>query len=268
MRPVLFSIGKFHVYAWGFMLAIAVVVAVWGSGRLFEKEGYEKEWAMDLIVLMVLCGLLGSYLLYFITYDWRIFWTSPREYLALHQGGIRGLVWYGGFLASLLPLYIYIRRKQLSFWKLADIFAPFTALGYALVRIGCFLAGCCYGIPTDSHLGVIFPAVDSAARYPTQLFSSAANFAIFAFLLWFYPKRRFSGEVAICYLALYPIYRFSIEFLREKEAMIGFLTQAQFISVLLFAAALALYFWKRQTANLNGEAIPKNEAKHDKKPVA
>ncbi len=266
MRPVLFSIGIFHVYAWGFMLATAVVVAVWGCGRLFEKEGYEKEWAMDLIVLMVLCGLAGSYLLYFFTYDWKIFLSSPQSYLELHQGGIRGLVWYGGFIASFIPLYFYIRRKNLSFWKLADIFAPFTALGYALVRIGCFMAGCCYGIPTDSALGVVFPAVDALSRYPTQLFSSAANFVIFSLLIWFYPRRRFSGQVAIFYLGLYPIYRFFIEIFREKEAMVGFVTQAQFISIAILVVAFGLYFWRsRQVAR---EELLKDGSTKSQNPTA
>ncbi|HWP96792.1 MAG TPA: prolipoprotein diacylglyceryl transferase [Syntrophomonadaceae bacterium] len=250
MRPVLFSIGKYSVYSWGFMLAIAVIVAIWGSGRLFEKQGYKQEWAMDLIIIMVLCGLAGSYLLYFFTYDWSLFWNSPAEYWALHRGGIRGLVWYGGFVGSLVPMLIYLRWRKMSFWNVADIFAPFTALGYALVRIGCFLAGCCYGIITDSPLGVVFPDVDAFSRYPTQLFSSTINFLIFIFLIWIYKRRRFSGQVAILYLLLYPIYRFIIEFYREPEAMIGPLSQAQVISVIMLVIGIGLYIWRaRRCAN-------------------
>lgn len=243
MKPIIFSIGNFNVYSWGFMMALAVIISVWGCGRLFEKEGYQREWAMDLIVLMALAGLAGSYLLYFVTYDWGLFWSSPSQYWAMHRGGVRGLVWYGGFIAAFIPLTIYIKRKNLSFWKLGDIFAPYLALSYALVRIGCFLAGCCYGKATASFLGVVFPYVDSCSRYPTQLMSSAANLLIFAFLLWSYHRRRFSGQIMGLYLMLYPIYRFIIEYFREPEAMVGSLTQAQFISIIIFLVGALLYAW-------------------------
>lgn len=253
MRPVLFSIGKYNIYSWGFMLALAVIAAVLGTGRLFERQGYKREWAMDLIIIMVLCGLAGSYLLYFFTYDWSLFWNSPREYFALHRGGIRGLVWYGGFAGALLAMFIYLRWRKLPFWKVADIFAPFTALGYAMVRVGCFMAGCCYGVVTNSPLGVVFPAVDNLPRYPTQLFSSAANLAIFIFLIWFYRRRRFEGQVACLYLLLYPVYRFCIEFIREPESMWGPISSAQGYSLIMFAAGVGLYIWLRRRARSSQE---------------
>lgn len=262
MKPVIFSVGNWHVYSWGLMMALAVIVSIWGCGRLFEKEGYQREWAMDLIVLMALAGLAGSYLLYFITYDWDLFWSSPAQYWAMHRGGVRGLVWYGGFIAAFIPLTIYIRRKNLSIWKLGDIFAPYLALSYAMVRIGCFLAGCCYGKVTDSFLGVVFPYVDSCARYPTQLMSSAANLLIFAFLLWSYHRRRFPGQIMSLYLLLYPVYRFVIEYIREPEAMVGSLTQAQFISIIIFFTGALLYTWRcrqhKKQQELAGNGTIKN----------
>jgi phosphatidylglycerol:prolipoprotein diacylglycerol transferase len=148
---------------------------------------------------------------------------------------------------------IYIWKKGLSFWQMADIYSPYTALGYAIVRIGCFLNGCCFGDVTSSKWGVVFPAVDNYFRYPTQLYSSAINFIFFILLMKLFPRRRFPGQVFLVYVIGYAIYRFVIEFFRFNVYYYDHLSIAQFISLTLFALGVIFYFRQRNKYSAEGK---------------
>lgn len=246
MHPVLLQFGPVKVFAWGFMLALAVIISVIGIGRQLEKEGYQSEIAIDLILLTVICGIIGGRLAYIITYEWADFLRDPWLVLSLREGGIQGLVWYGSLVGGVIPFLVYLRKKQLAVWPIADIFAPYVALGYALVRIGCFLEGCCYGRVTSSWLGMVFPTVDAFSRYPTQLFSSAMNFILFLVLIWLYPRRSFPGQVFISYIIGYGIYRFIVEYFRDSLIMVGPISLGQVYTLVLLAIGIALYHWQKR----------------------
>lgn len=248
MMPVLFNIGSISVYSWGFMLAIAVIIGIYGVGKLFEREGYDKENVVDMVLLMVVAGLIGARIAYIIVYEWSTFITNPLSLFSLGTGGIAGLIWYGGLVGGAIPFFIYIYIKKLPFWPVVDMFAPFIALGYALVRIGCFLNGCCYGGETDFILGVVFPYVDAFMRHPTQLYSSALNLLLFGFLIWFYPRRKFNGQVFIYYILGYSVYRFVVEFFRESLIMYGPISLGQVYTLILLAIGIVLYFWRKSNS--------------------
>ncbi|MDD2509813.1 MAG: prolipoprotein diacylglyceryl transferase [Syntrophomonas sp.] len=241
MHPVLIKIGAVTVYSWGFMLAVAVIVGIIGARNLIRKEGWDEDLAFDLVLVMVVAGLVGARLLYVSIYERELF-LKPLLMFMPGSNGFAGLVWYGGLLGGLLGLVIYVWKKQLPFWKLGDIFSPFAALGYALVRIGCFLAGCCYGKVCISVPGVVFPLVDDLPRHPTQLYSSGINLLFFFFLLWFYPRKKFPGQVFLLYLLLYSSYRFIMEFFRANLVMYGPFSTSQTYSLVLFALAAVLYY--------------------------
>lgn len=248
VHPVLLNLGRIKVYSWGFMLAFAVVVVTLGLSQKFKQEGYDPEHVLDLVIILVLSGLLGARLAYIVMFEWQEFIAHPAIFFGLAAVGFSGLVWYGGFTAGVLAFIIYIRRRGYPFWKMADILAPYLALAYAIVRIGCFLNGCCYGKVSDSACAVVFPVVDGLSRYPTQLYSSAANFILFGLLLWYYPRRKFAGQIFIFYLLGYSVYRFSIEFFRENTIFIGSLSVSQVYSLALLAVGIGLYFWRRSSA--------------------
>jgi phosphatidylglycerol:prolipoprotein diacylglycerol transferase len=94
-------------------------------------------------------------------------------------------------------------------------------LGYAIGRIGCFFNGCCYGIPTNLPIGMVFPAVDDLPRYPTQLFSMAAGLLIFAILEVVSSRIRFRGQVVALLFILYGLTRSVIELFRENSSFWG-----------------------------------------------
>lgn len=246
--PVLIDLGPVKVHAWGFMMAVGVLAAVFGISRRFKQEGYDPDHALDLAILLVVAGLLGSRLAYIMMFEWQEFLVRPAIFFSLRNGGFEGLVWYGGFTAGVLAFIIYNRVRRYPFWKMADIVAPYLALAYAIVRIGCFLNGCCYGLAADAPCTVVFPEVDGLHRYPTQLFSSALNLLLFGILSWYYPRRRFDGQIFAGYLIGYAVYRFVVEFWRENWVFYGLLSIAQVYSLLILAAGIALYLWRRSAA--------------------
>ncbi|MGI5912568.1 MAG: prolipoprotein diacylglyceryl transferase [Syntrophomonadaceae bacterium] len=244
MQPILITIGKINIFSWGLMLAIAVIIAIVGISRLFAREGYKKDMVFDLVILCVIFGIIGGRLAYIFTYEWDAFLANPGSLFSLGKG-IQGLAWYGGLIGGLMPFTIYLYRKNLPFWRVIDMFAPYLALGYAIVRVGCFLNGCCYGNITDTPLGVVFPFVDTFPRHPTQLYSSVLNLLLFFVLIRFYPRRKFPGQVFLLYIIGYAIYRFVVEFFRASEVFVGPLSLGQVYTLVLLLVALLVYYWRK-----------------------
>ncbi|MGE5453558.1 MAG: prolipoprotein diacylglyceryl transferase [Methylocystaceae bacterium] len=249
MYPELLHIGPVTIYSWGAMLALALLVIAFLLNRRFREEGINPDYALDLILLCVVAGIVGARLFYVVFYDWSYFVAHPREIFSFGSGAIAGLMWYGGFFGGAAAFYAYVRWRHLSFWAMADIFAPYLALGYALVRIGCFLNGCCYGVATNLPWGVVFPGVGDLHRHPTQLYSTMLNLLIFWGLLKLYPRRSYKGEVFLAYLGLYSLYRFIIEFFRENLVIGGVLTISQWIAMVMVLVTGGLYILLKKRSN-------------------
>ena len=186
-----------------------------------------------------------------------------------------GLVFYGGFLCATFAIFLYLRKKKIPVLKVFDIIAISVALGIGIIRIGCFLNGCCYGGTCDTHClcGVYFPAgslveaklylrgidIRSFLRhqvtcrslfppvYPTQLFSSLNGIFMTFILSWFYRKRRHDGEVALMFGIFYSIARFTIECFRsDTNPILGTgLKISQNISVVIFCFCTAMMIFLR-----------------------
>ena len=126
------------------------------------------------------------------------------------------------------------------------------ALAQGFGRIGCFLAGCCYGAPTDSFLGVVFPpycefAPAGVRLWPTQLFSAAGDLLLCLFLLWLDRKEHYEGKLTAWYLIGYSVGRFLIEFLRDdNRGSVGALSSSQFIGLFIVAVGLFLHFYLKR----------------------
>ena len=173
MCRVLFSIGRFSIYSYGLMIALGVLLGYYWVKRRGTQCGIQEDFALDLALRLVLIGFLGGKILYVFT-NWQNFLHEPLQYL-----GSSGFVVYGGILAGLAAAWSYCRRREVAFSAALDVFLPPVALAQAFGRVGCFLTGCCYGRPTQSRIGVVFPEGCSAPAgvplIPTQLFSAAGD---------------------------------------------------------------------------------------------
>lgn len=274
MYPNLIQIGDFTLTSFGVMLFLSFMAGSWALGRQIVRRdmGVGKEVAWDVLVWVALGGIVGAKL-YYVALHWQDLLADPIG--SIFSRG--GLVWYGGMLGGVLAYYWQIRRRKLPVAPMFDAVAPGLALAYAVGRLGCFLVGDDYGLPTDSWVGIAFPngippttagylrtvgaeipagVPDSAilAVHPTQLYEIGAALVIFA-ILWKLSARVLQpGRLFGLYLLLYGTERFLIEFVRAKGDRYLFgLTTSQAASVLLIG--FGVYLWQRRTAPA-GEASP------------
>lgn len=248
MKIDLFSIGKLVVHGYGAMIGLGILLCVILAMYRANKRMMDQEVVLDIALFGIAGGFLGAKLLYIII-EIKQFIANPLQVL-----GSEGFVVYGGIIAGVFAAILYCRRKNIVFLEYFDLLVPSVALAQGFGRIGCFLAGCCYGRETTSGFGVIFPASSLAPAgiklLPTQLLSSAGDFVIMIILLLYARKAKRTGAVGAMYLLLYGIGRFFIEFLRfDERGGIGVFSTSQIISiiVLLLSAAFFLRKGKAET---------------------
>jgi phosphatidylglycerol:prolipoprotein diacylglycerol transferase len=231
------------------MLGVAVLLGLFGARRLADREGIDPDRVVDFTLLVVIVGLLGARLFYILFYEWDYFAANPLQiFNPYHQG----LVFQGALVLGILAGVLFVNYYRLNFWRFTDVLSPFVSLGYGIVRIGCFLAGCCYGKPTDLPWGVVFPSLDEVARHPTQLYSALFGFLLFAYLWWLFPRRTFQGQVFLSYLIIYSLGRIFIENFRDNPQFWGPFTLAQVVGAVVLLAAFALYYWLRRENTRKG----------------
>lgn len=237
MFPVLFKIGPLAIRSYGVMVAVAFLVGIVISLFYAKKEGIESETILDLAIYVIISAITGARIFYVLG-QWDYYFQNPIEIFMVQNGG---LVFLGGMLFSILTVFIYTRLKTIPLLKLLDALAPGTALGYAIGRIGCFLNGCCFGLPTKLPWGLVFAPGSLAALYfpgehlhPTQLYSSFLVLMVFLVLSWLYRDKKFDGQIFFWGLTLYALYRFMIEFLRYSPIHWLLFTPSQWLSITIF----------------------------------
>ena len=239
----LFSIGPFTVHTYGLMIALGIIAAYALAERRAKKKGLDSEKTIDLVIWCVIFGFAGSKVLYWITILPQII-KNPR--IMIDSFG-EGWVIYGGILGGILGAYLFCRKNKLDTWKYFDLAMPSVALAQAIGRLGCFFAGCCYGIETKSKFGITFSHSDFAPNgvnlVPTELLSSAFDFLLFLALLGVDRKKKADGQVTAAYLIIYSIGRFIIEFYRGDliRGTVGSLSTSQFISIFILIAGVIMF---------------------------
>lgn len=252
MKNELLTIGPLTVYGYGLMIGIGVIAAYLTMERRAKKKNLgSSDQVFYLVIWCVIGGILGAKLLYLLT-QYREVLENPR--IIIHEL-MDGFVVYGGILGGILAGWLYCRSQKLPFLKYFDLAMPSIALAQGFGRIGCFLAGCCYGQETDSCIGITFTdsayAPNGVPLVPTQLISSALDFLHFALLVFLAGRCRKDGQVAGFYLIFYSAGRFILEFFRGdlERGSVGALSTSQFISIFTFLAGILLiiYLGRRQT---------------------
>ncbi|MDR3244557.1 MAG: prolipoprotein diacylglyceryl transferase [Elusimicrobiota bacterium] len=245
MYPILVNFGSFSLNSYGLFVAIGFAVSMFYLLKRSKKRSslISKDDLLNLIMGVIISAIIGARLMFVIVEIEHI--NSFWDIFKVWQGG---LVYYGGFIGSVIFFIAFALKKKIKILKLLDFFAPAIALGHFFGRLGCTGAGCCYGKPTDEAWGIVFTDPNSLAvlntpLHPTQLYEAFCNLLIFIFLNQYSKKPRKDGKVFALYLISYSIIRFIIEFFRGdfRGEQIMSLSVSQFISVFLFIAGLCLY---------------------------
>ena len=241
MYNEILTIGPVTIHGYGLMIGLGVMAALLLGDYRAKKFGLNGDHIYGMTFSAVILGFLAARILFIIT-EWENFLQNPMQYLT---GA--GFVVYGGIIGGALTIYGFCKIKKIDMLSYLDLMIPSVALAQALGRVGCFLAGCCYGKETDSCLGVVFTNSDFAPNgvklLPTQLFMAGGDLIIMAVLLWYAAKRPMRGRTSAMYLILYSIGRFFIEFLRNDDrGTVGVLSTSQFIAVFTLAVGITGFF--------------------------
>jgi phosphatidylglycerol:prolipoprotein diacylglycerol transferase len=248
MYPILFDFGSFTIYSYGVLLAAAYLLGLQFALMRARARGLDAQRVMDLGIWIIISALVGAKLLLLIV-DYKQFTNNPRDLLGLARSGG---VFYGGLIAAVVVALLYLRRHKLPLWTTTDVFAPGIALGHIVGRLGCLLAGCCFGRQTTVPWAITFRDPAAMANvgtplgvplHPTQLYEAGAEAAILAFLLMFEKAGRpFPGRTFWTYMLLYGFSRFVIEFYRGDSRGMVFdtLSTSQFVSVVLVPVSFAM----------------------------
>ena len=233
MRNELFTIGPLTVYGYGFMIAVGVIAAWIITNRRAEKQKLDHEHVFSLVIWCLLGGMFCAKILFWIT-EWKSIVRDPHYILDTISDGF---VVYGGIIGGILAGCLYCYIKKTDFWKYFDLVMPSVALAQGFGRIGCLLAGCCYGRETNN----IF-SINHVALMPTQIYSSVLDFLHFGILLYIARHKKKDGQVAACYLIFYSIGRFVLEFFRGDliRGSVGMLSTSQFISLFILVAGILI----------------------------
>jgi len=252
---VLATIGPLKIYWYGLIIALAIVAAAMVAIKLARCYHIKKELLWDLFFYLVIFGLIGDRLVDVFLYDWGYFSQHLWEIPQIWHGG---MAIHGALLFGLVTLWIYTRRKKLSFWLLGDILMPVVAIGQAIGRWGNYFNQEIFGRPTDLPWGIPIDWLYRPAGYenfthfqPLFLYESLGCLALGLILLgwhWWRLKRPQwrAGNILIAYLVGYAILRFSLEFLRldAQPALFGLRT-GQWLSALLLVLAVGLWGARR-----------------------
>ncbi len=258
MYPELFKIGPFTVYSFGLMMGISFIVANYFLGKEFKRKGINPAFASTITLIALVAGVSGSKILYLLE-NFSYFLRDPIG-TAFSPSG---LTWYGGFILATAMIYLYVRAKRISFWRVADAASPGLMWAYGIARIGCHLSGDGdYGLPTSLPWGVsyargTYPPSEAfrdlpqiAGRFPTgvvpndtplhptPIYEFLLATGIF-FLLWKLRRRNYpDGRLFMIYLISAGLERFFVEFIRINPRILIGLTEAQIFAIVLIGVGL------------------------------
>lgn len=259
--------GNLQIQPYGVLLATAFGLGIGLGIYNGKKLGFNSDQIIDLALWFVISAIVGSRVLYILLYPDQF--KSFISYIDITKGG---LVFYGGFLFTLVTVIGYAFYNKIDLRDLGDLIAPSLSLGHSIGRIGCFINGCCYGKPTECFCGIVFKNLhDNLPRHPTQLYESFFLMITFLISLWLLGKRcqqkniiinrfkAFKGIVWGYYLLSYSIWRFFIEYFRDDDRGGVFtrlnLSISQLISVfLLFFAFVWLVLCYNLSRTKNQES--------------
>lgn len=259
MCPRLYQIGPFTIYSYGLMLGIGFLLASFFLTKELKRKELDPNLGNVITLLAVIFGIVGAKILYLIE-SWEYFILDPIG-MAFSPGG---LTWYGGFFLATLTIFLYVRKKKVSFLKICDAAAPALLLGYGVARLGCHFAGDGdYGLPTTLPWAAVYsqgtfpPSIafrdfpDIVARYgvngvvpdnlpvhPTPVYEFLAGVALFA-LLWRLRGNNYpDGRLFMLYLVCSGAARFLVEFIRLNPRILFGLSEAQVFSIVMVAVGM------------------------------
>lgn len=203
-------IGPVNIQIWGLLVALGMLLALLLTLKEAKRKKMNSEHFIDIFIIVFVTAIIGSRLLYMAQY-WEMFSDDLKSVFYLNHGG---LVFIGGFLLSVLAIFVYTKLKKLSFWKVIDVIAPGLALAIAIGRVGDYLIGSHVGSLTSFPLGSYY---EGDLRHEPSLYLAINAFILFLFLILVKPFVRKEGLMSYLFIVWYAVARFIIDFTRNSD---------------------------------------------------
>ena len=237
----LLGVEQVTVYTYATFIATGTLIAVIYTKWRAKIEMGVIEIPNIFFYAIFIAGFIGGKLFYYLQ-DPLYFINNPSLLLDNFNGGY---VFYGWFVAIIPYIIWYLKKHNIPVLPMLDILAITTTIVHAIGRLGCFGGGCCYGSPTNSSFGLIFPATNGVKVHPTQLYEALMLVCIMLLLILSRRKKQFNGQIFLIYLILYALGRGVMELFRGDDR--GFiikdiLSHSQFIGLCLISISIYFYY--------------------------
>ena len=255
MYPILLSTPWFNIYSYGFMVAVgyttAMIIAVYQA----KKNGLDSGAIFDMMLLQMVVGIIGSRLLFVLEYAPAYLFSN--NLFAFEQGG---MTFYGSVITGFISDLIFLKIKQIPFWKAMDCVGLSLGPGIAVSRIGCFLNGCCYGTSCSPKIGFHFKTAGPGFFHATQIYESLLCILAFIIIIKAMKYMTHHGQIFLGFISLYSIFRFFIEFIRAENPVFLFgMTLSQFLSLIFIL--ISVIIWRRNLKSRELQIMPEMTVK-------
>lgn len=240
MLPELFRIGPVTIYSYGALIGLGILGGVFMAYRQAPREGIKPEVTLDFGLAVVVAGLISSRLVY-VALNWADYAGRPTAIIGIGDGQLQGLSVHGALLGGVVVGGYLAARWRLGFWPMADLAARPVALGMGVGRLGCVLAGCCYGQLSGGSWGVTTPFAPGV-RHPSQVYEAALLLVLVGFLTWYMARPRLRGRLFALFVAGSGVARFLGEIYRESERILLGFSLAQLVSVGLLVTGVIMWY--------------------------
>jgi len=240
MHPILWQGFGFALYSYGLLVGLGILSGTGLAYARMKKRFGNADFLIPWMIVVMIAAFFGARALHAVYFP-DLFWEDPLRFI-FKTGG---LVWYGGFFAAFGTFLLLAWRSAYPALALTDALAPGALLGLAFGRIGCFLAGCCFGKPCATEwLAVRYPELahptHGLAVHPVQLYESAGALVLLGLTLLIEKKIKGDGLATGLFLAGYGVLRFILEMLRGDTIQVEALSASQWISIGSFIIGLIL----------------------------
>ena len=258
------TVFGFDIAYYGIVIAIAMIVGISIAMREARRTGQDPDIYLDMLMITMVTSVIGARI-YYVAFSRENYKDDLIQIFNTRNGG---LAIYGGIIAGIITVYVFVKIKKMNFQQVADTVCMGLITGQIIGRWGNFFNREAFGGYTDNLLAMQLPVsavrqneitaamwkhlvevngVEYIQVHPTFLYEGLWNFMVLLFLLWYRDRKKFQGELFLCYLTGYGMGRFWIESLRTDQLLIpGIgLPVSQVLSAVVVIASVAMILWKR-----------------------
>jgi len=246
INPTIVKLGPIQIRWYGVMYILGFAISYLLVKYQIRKKKLNIDTAVinDLFLYLIIGLIVGARIGYVVFYNLAFYFNNPLKLLAVWEGGMS---FHGGLIGIVLAGIIFVTKKRIDFWQLADLVAVTAPIGLGLGRLGNFINAELYGRVTSLPWGMVFPGGGDLPRHPSQLYEFLLEGVLLFAILWrikdvSLPK----GAVFCIFIIFYGMFRFFAEFFRQPDPQIGFIlsffTMGQVLSILMVIAGVLLIY--------------------------